>query len=215
MHTWIRSISALASCLHARRNRAHSSCRPHGEGYSLVTARVSIWRIRRRARRGLLPAVAYAAVDHSHSQDRREFDWLHIKPPVCARGTNNKLCVIDGQHTAIVAASRGVATIPVMIVEAPEIARRARAFVAHGQIDSTSHRSSCSPRVSPPATGALAARRAAKGAGVTLCRVQPANCTWGRGRYHGGQGVESLWPIWRGKGPVIKSRWPQSGGNHS
>ena len=63
------------------------------------------------------------------------FDWLHIKPAVCARGTNYELCVIDGQHTAIVTASRGVAKIPVMIVEAPEIARRARAFVAHSTTD--------------------------------------------------------------------------------
>jgi hypothetical protein len=44
------------------------------------------------------------------------FDWLHIKPRVCTHGTGNKLCVIDGQHTAIAAASRGVAKIPVMIV---------------------------------------------------------------------------------------------------
>ena len=24
------------------------------------------------------------------------FDWLHIKPPVSAHGTGNKLCIIDG-----------------------------------------------------------------------------------------------------------------------
>jgi hypothetical protein len=44
------------------------------------------------------------------------FDWLHIKPPVCARGPGDKLCVVDGQHTAIAAASRGVPKIPVMIL---------------------------------------------------------------------------------------------------
>ena len=117
--------------------------------------------------------MAYAAVDHSHSEDRREFDGLHIKPPVWARGTNNKLCVIDGQHTASVAASRGVAKIPVMIVEAPEIARRARAFVAH-----STDRLNVTPlqlfasRLAAGDKGALAAaRRAAKGTGVTLCRV--------------------------------------------
>src|SRR5579863_10262422 len=43
------------------------------------------------------------------------FDWLHIKPPVCARGANGKLCIVDGQHTAIAAASRGLTKIPVMI----------------------------------------------------------------------------------------------------
>jgi hypothetical protein len=38
--------------------------------------------------------------------------------------------VIDGQHTAIAAASHGgVAEIPVLVVEAPDVAARARSFV--------------------------------------------------------------------------------------
>ena len=107
------------------------------------------------------------------------FDWLHIRPPVCARGTNNKVCVIDGQHTTIAAAGRGVATIPVMIVEAPDIARRARAFVAHH-----TDRLNIIPlqlfasRLAAGDKGALAAQRAAKTAGVNLCREQPANGMW-------------------------------------
>jgi hypothetical protein len=56
------------------------------------------------------------------------FSWLHIKPPVCARDGNGNLCVIDGQHTAIAAASRGLKKIPVMIVEALDPALRAGAF---------------------------------------------------------------------------------------
>lgn len=59
------------------------------------------------------------------------FDWLHVKPPVCAREAGGKLCIVDGQHTAIAAASRGIRKIPIMIVEAKEIASRAKAFVAH------------------------------------------------------------------------------------
>ncbi len=39
--------------------------------------------------------------------------------------------MVDGQHTAIAAVSRRVSKTPLMIVEAPKVARRARAFVAH------------------------------------------------------------------------------------
>lgn len=61
------------------------------------------------------------------------WDWAKFKPPVCAE-TADGLFVIDGQHTAIAAASHpGIAEIPVMIVEAPEIERRADAFVAHNR----------------------------------------------------------------------------------
>ena len=44
------------------------------------------------------------------------------------------LHVIDGQHTAIAAASHpGIETIPVMIVDAPEQVERARAFMGHNR----------------------------------------------------------------------------------
>src|SRR5262249_36277513 len=59
------------------------------------------------------------------------FDWAHLKPPVCARDGNGGLFCIDGQHTAIAAVSRGVERIPVMIVEAGDVKRRAKAFVSH------------------------------------------------------------------------------------
>src|SRR5689334_15390291 len=53
-----------------------------------------------------------------------QFDWLHTKPPVCARGAGGRLCLVDGQHTAIAAASRGLKKIPIMIIDAPEVMRR-------------------------------------------------------------------------------------------
>jgi hypothetical protein len=107
------------------------------------------------------------------------FDWLHIKPPVCARGSGGKLCVIDGQHTAIAAASRNIAKIPVMIVEAPEMKRRAKAFVAHNtdRLQVTPLQLFAS-RLASGDEGAIAAQKAAKAAGVRLCRVQPANGLW-------------------------------------
>jgi len=60
------------------------------------------------------------------------WDWAKFKPPICAeRGEN--LYVIDGQHTAIAAATRGVAKIPVLIVSAKEMQARATAFVSHNR----------------------------------------------------------------------------------
>lgn len=56
------------------------------------------------------------------------WDWRAFKPPTVVRD-HGKLHVIDGQHTAIAAATRGLTLLPVMIVDAPEVADRARAFV--------------------------------------------------------------------------------------
>lgn len=61
------------------------------------------------------------------------WDWAKYKPPVCAE-TDEGLFVIDGQHTAIAAASHpDIQTIPVMVVKAQKIERRAEAFVAHNR----------------------------------------------------------------------------------
>lgn len=61
------------------------------------------------------------------------WDWAKFKPPVCA-GTADGLFVIDGQHTAIAAASHpGITGIPVMIVPARKLETRASAFVAHNR----------------------------------------------------------------------------------
>lgn len=84
-------------------------------------------------------------VDHSYqrhigekglSQIRRVvegFCWTRFKPPVCAYSEykgKQVLMVLDGQHTAIAAASNPhVTRIPVMIVDAPETASQAAAFV--------------------------------------------------------------------------------------
>jgi hypothetical protein len=61
---------------------------------------------------------------------RREFRWNRMKPPICVRAAEG-LHVIDGQHTAIVAATLRIPAIPVFIVEADELDERARSFVAH------------------------------------------------------------------------------------
>lgn len=62
-----------------------------------------------------------------------EWDWRRFKPPVVAFA-NGGLQVIDGQHTAIAAASHpGIDKIPVMVVDAPELQARALAFIGHNR----------------------------------------------------------------------------------
>lgn len=61
------------------------------------------------------------------------WDWRKYKPPVVAR-TSAGLEVLDGQHTAIGAASHPlIDKIPVMIVVADHQAERAAAFVGHNK----------------------------------------------------------------------------------
>jgi hypothetical protein len=61
------------------------------------------------------------------------WDWAKFKPPVCAE-TREGLFVIDGQHTAIAAASHpGIKQIPVMVVQRPDIEDRAAAFVSQNR----------------------------------------------------------------------------------
>ncbi|WP_337183877.1 hypothetical protein [Shinella sp.] len=61
------------------------------------------------------------------------FDWARFKPPICAYANHEGktvLKVLDGQHTAIAAASNPhIETIPVMIVEAEDTVSQAKAFI--------------------------------------------------------------------------------------
>jgi hypothetical protein len=61
------------------------------------------------------------------------FDWAKFKPPICAYAEHEGttiLKVLDGQHTAIAAASHpDIREIPVMIVEAENTVDQARAFI--------------------------------------------------------------------------------------
>lgn len=61
------------------------------------------------------------------------WDWARFKPPVVAQ-TDDGLEVIDGQHTAIAAATHPmIKLIPVIVVEAAAMEDRARAFVGHNK----------------------------------------------------------------------------------
>lgn len=62
-----------------------------------------------------------------------QWDWRTFMPPVVVR-TKDGLHVIDGQHTAIAALSHPkIKDIPVMVVLAPEIADRAKAFLGRNR----------------------------------------------------------------------------------
>lgn len=63
----------------------------------------------------------------------KEWQWRAFKPPVVVE-TDGRLEVIDGQHTAIAAATHGgIPKIPVLVVDAGEPSERAGAFVRHNR----------------------------------------------------------------------------------
>lgn len=59
------------------------------------------------------------------------FAWNRLKPPIVVQAGPASLHIVDGQHTAIVAATLGIPQIPVFIVKAETVDERARAFVGH------------------------------------------------------------------------------------
>jgi hypothetical protein len=84
------------------------------------------------------PAYQRDISDRGYRQIRRivaGFDWTKFKPPICAISEVDGqavLKVLDGQHTAIAAASHpSISKIPVMLVEAPDRISQAKAFVGH------------------------------------------------------------------------------------
>lgn len=110
------------------------------------------------------------------------WDWRRFKPPVCAR-TPRGLEVIDGQHTAIAAASHPqVSTIPVMIVEAAEQADRAQAFIGHNR-----DRLGITPMQMHAAAAAggdpdaVTLNQVCERAGVRVLRATPGNGVWRAG----------------------------------
>lgn len=58
------------------------------------------------------------------------WDWLKFKPPVVAL-TNRGFETVDGQHTAIAAATLGLPRIPCIVIDGSTVERRASAFVSH------------------------------------------------------------------------------------
>ncbi len=105
------------------------------------------------------------------------FSWDRFKPPIVARNAEGRFEVIDGQHTAIAAASHpDIELIPVMVVAADNVADRARAFVGHNRdrlgITATQLHFSALAAGDPDA---MALQQACDGAGVRMLKMPPGN----------------------------------------
>jgi hypothetical protein len=135
------------------------------------------------------PQQLYVEIDYQRSITKNsiklireiavDFDWLHIKPIVCARTKDSKMLVIDGQHTAIAAVSIGVKKVPIMVVDAPEMKIRARAFVAQNVCRLTMSRLQIfHAKVTGEDPKALAAAKVAKAAKVRIVHSQPGSGDW-------------------------------------
>lgn len=62
------------------------------------------------------------------------WDWSKFKPPVVTETDDGKRFAIDGQHTAIAAASHPeIETIPIQVIAAGTVAKRAEAFLGHNR----------------------------------------------------------------------------------
>lgn len=101
------------------------------------------------------------------------WDWWAFKPPVVTEASGG-LHVLDGQHTAIAAATCGLEAIPVFVVETDAVAERARAFVAHNadRIAATPAQIFHAQLAAGDET-ALTIQAAAERAGVTILKNPP------------------------------------------
>lgn len=103
------------------------------------------------------------------------WDWRRFKPPIVARTEDGGFEIIDGQHTAIAAASHpGLETIPVMVVEAASQEERAGAFIGHNRdrlgVTATQLHHSAVAAGDPQA---VAIERVCRGSGVRLLAQGP------------------------------------------
>ncbi|WP_398479265.1 hypothetical protein [Tardiphaga sp.] len=108
-----------------------------------------------------------------------EFDWAKFKPPVGVL-VNDGVELLDGQHSAIAAASHPeIKMIPVMLLDVEKLEERASAFIAHNVTRiSVTKTQLHTAAIAAGEEEALAVQRVCAEAGVTILRVQP-----GSGRY--------------------------------
>ena len=110
------------------------------------------------------------------------WDWLKFKAPVVAM-TDRGFEVVDGQHTAIAAACHpDIDTIPVLVVDGSDLARRARAFVSHA-VDRLQVRpvQVWHAAVAAGDEDATTIRNVLDRAGVKLLAYAPADSVYGKG----------------------------------
>lgn len=110
------------------------------------------------------------------------WDWKRFKPPIVAV-TDEGLEVIDGQHTAIAAATHpAVEMIPVMVIGGAELAERAAAFIGHNRDRiSVTQMQLHTASVAAASPEAMRIERVARAAGLNILRAPPV-----RGDYRPG-----------------------------
>lgn len=107
------------------------------------------------------------------------WDWRRFKPPVVAR-TAAGLVVLDGQHTAIAAATHPhVGRIPIMVVQAADQAAQASAFVGHNRDRlAITQMQMHFAAVAAGDEDALTIDQVCARAGVRILRSSPGNGLW-------------------------------------
>lgn len=88
------------------------------------------------------PCSIYVDDDYQRDLNRRSFAlvrrivegfaWRKLKPPIVV-DVGGKLHCVNGQHTAIAAATLRVPKIPVFVVDAGKVEQRADSFVSHNR----------------------------------------------------------------------------------
>lgn len=102
------------------------------------------------------------------------WDWRKFQPPACVR-VDGKLHLLDGQHTAIAASMRtDIDLIPIMVVEAPDAAQRADAFVGRNRDRTALHSTQLyASAVIAGDPWAVAIDRVSRAAGARILKLPP------------------------------------------
>lgn len=112
------------------------------------------------------------------------FDWSKFAPLICAAVEGGRFAIIDGQHRATAAATRGVESVPAMIVIADR-ARQAEAFAAvNAQITRLNAGQIFKARLASGEPVAKAVAEACEAAGVRIvgtncesAKMRPGDCS--------------------------------------
>lgn len=121
------------------------------------------------------------------------WDWRRFKPPVVAR-TPEGLMVIDGQHTAIAAASHpDIPVIPVMVVGDLSVSEQAQSFVGHNK--DRLNLTKIQIHAAAVAAGdedALTVNQVCERAGVKMLKIQPSGGDFRPGETMAVSAIETL-----------------------
>lgn len=132
-----------------------------------------------------------------------KWNWRKFQMPTVTIGVDGRRLLIDGQHTATMALTRGIRRIPWLLVETVGQADQADSFVAQN-MDRTAittmneHRA----RVAAGDPGAVEVERLCKASGVTLCLVQKTG-KWAAGDTMALSAIRTM-VVKRGSGPARK-----------